>query len=802
MFDRNILKWICLSLLIGSVGVAHCSAAPPRGYVVFRVTHDHSKGSYDGISQALEAARTLRRKYPSAPLRIEIARGDYYENAPMRIGPELSGQERTPTEIVAAKIDVMPRIMAGRRLALQWRPYRDGIWQAAVTGAGFDQMYVDGRREVRARYPNMGVPRNRKSGYAADAISAQRVATWKSPTGGVLHAMHEKRWGDMEIPILGKDAAGRLLLGAAVGNNRPSPPSPNYRYVENIFEELDAPGEWFFNAAQSTVYFFPQPGTDLAHARIEVSGPTRLFDVQGSKSAPVRFIRIKGLKLEHTGFSFLGNTEPLLRSDWEIARQGAVFLEKTENISIDDNEFDELGGNAIFVSGYNRHVSITGNHIHDIGAGGIYFVGRPDAVRSPSFHYEDSIPYKQLDLLPGPKTNDYPAESTAQDNLIHDIGLVEKQVAGVELSMSMDITVSHNSIYDVPRAGINVGDGHWGGDIIEYNDVFDTVLETGDNGAFNSWGRDRYWSADRDRMDQTNLSHPHLWKLDTIKPIILRYNRFRCDHGWDIDLDDGSSNYRIYDNVLLSGGMKFREGFDREAWNNIIVNNSFHLHVWFAHSGDRFEHNIVMAPYQPVLMRHWDAIIDYNLFPTKRALNEAHKLGLDAHSRFGNPEFIDAVHGDYRVANNSLALAVGFQNFAVNQFGVTSPLLKSIARAPAFPKLIIQGNQVPDTVYALLGAKFKSVTTLDEQSATGLADIRGVLVLKVLPGSIAEESGLRANDVIIEAPSDEMYSDPEPINNAVDFLRLYKARAWREAINLIVIRSQTRHALILHTSRD
>ena len=24
---------------------------------------------------------------------------------------------------------------------------------------------------------------------------------------------------------------------------------------------------------------------------------------------------------------------------------------------------------------------------------------------------------------------------------------------------------------------------------------------------------------------------------------MLRNNRWRCDHGWDIDLDDGSTNY-------------------------------------------------------------------------------------------------------------------------------------------------------------------------------------------------------------------------------------------------------------------
>jgi len=61
---------------------------------------------------------------------------------------------------------------------------------------------------------------------------------------------------------------------------------------------------------------------------------------------------------------------------------------------------------------------------------------------------------------------------------LEDIGLVEKQSAGVELSMCQNITVSHNTIYDLPRAGINVSEGTWGGHVIEYNDVFNTVIIT------------------------------------------------------------------------------------------------------------------------------------------------------------------------------------------------------------------------------------------------------------------------------------------------------------------------------------
>src|SRR6185295_3912782 len=106
---------------------------------------------------------------------------------------------------------------------------------------------------------------------------------------------------------------------------------------------------------------------------------------------------------------------------------------------------------------------VSGCLISKIGASAICFVGDPNAVRSPSFEYNEFVPLEQIDRTAGPKTNNYPAECKVYDNLMFDLGMVEKQSAGVELSMCQSITVSHNSIYNVPRAGINVSEGTWGG---------------------------------------------------------------------------------------------------------------------------------------------------------------------------------------------------------------------------------------------------------------------------------------------------------------------------------------------------
>lgn len=81
-----------------------------------------------------------------------------------------------------------------------------------------------------------------------------------------------------------------------------------------------------------------------------------------------------------------------------------------------------------------------------------------------------------------------------------------------------------------------------------------------------------------------------------IEKNIIRNSRWRCDHGWDIDLDDGSSFYHIYNNILLNRGLKLREGYKRVVKNNIIINSSLHPHVWYRNSDDVVTGNIFSEP--------------------------------------------------------------------------------------------------------------------------------------------------------------------------------------------------------------
>lgn len=455
------------------------------------------------------------------------------------------------------------------------------------------------------------------------------------------------------------------------------------------------------------------------------------------------------------------NKEPLLRSDWTTYRGGAVLFNGAEDCAVEDCLLDQLGGNAVFVNDYNRRITIRGCEIARAGASGIAFVGDPQAVRNPLFEYGQVQDLAKLDRTPGPRTRNYPADCLVEDCLMHLTGRVEKQTAGVQIAMAQNITVRHCSIYDLPRAGINIGDGCWGGHVIEFCDVFDTVKETGDHGSFNSWGRDRYWRPSIEEVNAGVKASPELPLLDTVKPVILRNNRWRCDHGWDIDLDDGSSNYEIRDNLCLNGGLKNREGFHRVVENNVIVNNSFHPHVWYADSQDVFRRNLVFGPYQPIRVNQpWGKECDFNLVHQPGADEEqpATKLheqsGRDEHSIVADALFVNPARGDYRVSERSPALRLGFKNFPMDQFGVQSPRLKARARTPELPApkatSPAAASQRDGRVVDWLGGQIKNVVGLGEVSAAGLPGEIGVSVVAAPTDSGLARIGLRAGDVILK----------------------------------------------------
>lgn len=763
--------------------------------------NDKNPGTQTKPIASFEKAQQLVRNLDNrSKVKVIFSKGTYYLPETIRF----TEKDNKASVVYTAEKEGGAILSGGSLLKLKWTLYEGGIYKATVpANTVIDQLYINGVRQRMARFPNViegkkvfdtwDLSHEAKPDTASDPLNTKRISHWKNPEGGYIHAMHAYLWGDMHWLIKGKNKDGGLIEEGGWQNNRPSPRHPVFRIVENIFEELDAPGEWFFNSADELLYYMPANGVDINKARVEIVRLKHLIEFTGSKEHPVCNIELKGFVFRHAARTFMENKEPLLRSDWTVYRGGAVFFEDAKNCRITDCEFDQVGGNAVFINKYNRNIVIKGCYIHHSGANGISFVGDPAAVRSPLFRYGNQN-FQAMDRTPGPLGDNFPEDCEVEDCLITMTGRDEKQTAPIQISISHAITVSHCSIYDVPRAGINISEGSFGGHIIQDCDIFNTVLETGDHGSFNSWGRDRYWTPDTRETDKEVAKQKDLPYLDMIGPNIIRHNRWRCDHGWDIDLDDGSSWYRIYDNLLLNGGLKMREGFDRVATNNIIINNGLHPHVWYLNSGDVFRKNIVFKAYQPAIMDNsipvdgkWGKELDHNFYVSDSLERfKFIKNSCDLNSMNGNPLFVNPSKGDFRVSSNSPALKTGFVNFVMDQFGVRKPSLKAIAKIPKLP-------QIAATVYGLrvsnqMAYSWMGILLLDpigdQWSAYGVSYTAGGVVLsKVDEASLAYKLGFRSNDLIQQI-------NGLPVRNSSDLKQVLENEAAYSIVTIVGVRKQ------------
>ncbi len=318
------------------------------------------------------------------------------------------------------------------------------------------------------------------------------------------------------------------------------------------------------------------------------------------------------------------------------------------------------------------------------------------------------------------EVEDYPAECTIANNHMHHIGVYGKQTAGVFVSISRHNLISHNHIHHMPRSAICINDPFWGGHVIEYNDIHETVLESDDHGPFNAWGRGHYWCL---AINQIEVSHTAGdVKRDARYQTVIRYNRFRDKRTGGITLDDGASNFHVYSNLLIGAGFQNREGEYRILENNVLINPSQGVGYDVVNEGnhDQFLRNIVVinsdyvevpdlegdTSYKganvsgegawlyrmryPPLKGKWVDQIDFNCLydfsgdfppvmfvpregqaPDQAATwEEWLSEGFDHHSAWADPLFVNPREGDFRVKSDSPALELGFYNVAVIGYGL------------------------------------------------------------------------------------------------------------------------------------
>lgn len=667
----------------------------------------------------------LKSALISSTNEIFLSAGKYYLTEPVTISC------RDGLTLTAEKGAVL---IGGLPKTVEWKNEGGSLYSTDMSIDNFDGLTVGGRKFIMARYPHYNEEIRMLHGYASDAVDF--AAKCEDPTGAYIHGIHEYLWGSEHFLVTGRNDDGSLKLEGGWQNNTPKPLHWEYRYVENLREALGQDGEFYYNKKEGKLYICSDAEPS---AEIEIITNPYLLKFIGCSD-----VRISGLTFGATARTFMADYERLLRSDWSIHRGGALYFEDCISPEVHGCEFTECGSTAVFVNGNVQGAQITECLFHELDASCICFVGKPDCVRDSRV----DVGWHTVDDMygVGPISDNYPRNCVVENCVMTNFGLVEKQVAGVQISMSRGITVRRCSIYHCPRAAVNIGEGTFGGHVVEYCDLYDTVRETGDHGSFNGWGRDRFWRA-RDG-EGNNLSDSEMTSLmfrDAIDTTYLRFNRVKCEHGWDIDLDDGCSNYVVEGNLCLSGGIKLREGFCRKVRNNICVGNTIHVHVWFGESGDVITDNIVWRSFYPIGMPDkWGRLIDRNILhkPGFDGIGHADELskisGQDENSVVCDACFTDTDCEVYSAENPALT-ALGFTQPTVGSYGVQSVTLRNWMQARkrgVSVEVAVDVEEKSNETASFCGMTVRNIESDSEMSAYGVGGHNGCIVVDIEEGSV------------------------------------------------------------------
>ena len=365
--------------------------------------------------------------------------------------------------------------------------------------------------------------------------------TWNNPSTGVVHAFQCHHWGGWQFQLDERSDKDHTLRWSYGGFQEGRGCKGGHEwYVENIFEELDSPGEWFLDYDKQKLYLYPNGTlpTEAVGTNLEV-----IISIIGSQSYPVKNMTINNITFAHSATTFLSDYEVPSGGDWTVHRGAAVIVEGAENVSISDSFFYSPGGNGLLLNNYVRGAVIEGNEFVWVGDNAIVAVG-------------------STQLIDGTDGNQ-PRGTKVIGNLVHEVGVFGKQVCAYVQSLACETELIGNVFFNGPRAGINFNDGFGGGNLMKNNLIFNFVRETLAHGPFNSWDRQPYITKVRDGKTPTLTPAEN---FITQNLVIANYQAY-----WPIDHDDGSSYYTDTYNVIAYAGAKYYLGHSKVSSNNLFI---------------------------------------------------------------------------------------------------------------------------------------------------------------------------------------------------------------------------------------
>lgn len=688
----------------GSDGWSGRLAAPDR---------KRTDGPFATLKRARDEIRALKSAGKiDAAAAVFVRRGTYCLNQPFRLEAADSGRKKAP--IVYRSYPGENVRLVGGRVISGFKRYKGKILQCDLNALGLAdkpvrQLFFKGKRQALARWPNLDAKDVRGGAWTYVAASVEggsvkkfkyfgnRPDRWAHPEDCQVSIWPNYNWWHTIGQVAEIDRQNRVIT---MGKDFPYTIEPGRRYFyQNLFEELDAPGEWFFDKRSGVLYFWPP--------------------------------------------------EPIEKGDVIVPTLDTIVeMQDVERVTFRGFTIECCDGNAIIVNG-GAHCLIAGNTIRNTGAWGIAINGGANNGAAGNDIYWTGE--GGISLSGGDRATLTPARNYAENNHIHHLSALRRTYnTGVSIG-GVGNRVAHNLIHDASHIAIILGGNEH---VIEYNEIHHVCMQGGDNGGF-YMGRD--WTQ-RGNIIRFNKFHDiYGYGLANTEPNpegIYHYDSPLW--AWGIYLDDCSSGTTVYGNVIYRvplAGVMIGGGRDNLVENNIFVDCIPALHIdarWDTYpwdymkdllekmnyrqppyserypellamgddprrpAGNKFLRNVVcyshddfaglgstnkrpgsaivynLAPFDPETTKFERNTIHHFGKPVRMVVNFYKKegggiwtwekwqaAGFDRNSIIANPRFVDPENDDYQLRNDSPAYRQGFKRIPIEKIGLYQDELRA-----------------------------------------------------------------------------------------------------------------------------
>ncbi|HEY0308101.1 MAG TPA: right-handed parallel beta-helix repeat-containing protein [Acidobacteriaceae bacterium] len=490
--------------------------------------NDHAAGTSAAPVRSIEHAVILARATPQHAVILKA--GVYRLTTPLTLTAADSG-----LSLSAAPGNVVT-LNGGTRIT-EWQPdgAKRGFWFASLPAGVLlpRQIYIDGVRANRTRGLLPVKLTMSEAGYTADS---DLLAHWRHPdeiefvyTGGNgiwgTPSVGVGDWTEPRCPVAAihgstiemvepcwQNSTHRVMLpnGSRTANLvGPASIGKQPSYIENAYELLGRPGEFYVDSSTRKIFYTPRQGEDLRRADVEIPVLESLLKIDGTAASPAKDITLTGITFAYASWHDPSTPEGFSEIQANYRVTGADGATKQALCTLVPGGTCPFGAWTPEPGNVSAQFADTVRFTHDtfthLGAAGLSFNrGAHGNVVEGCIFTDISGNGLELANVDTPEAPDaeFAVNNRVENNLFRNVGAEFRGGIPIVVGYARYTHIAHNQVDHVPYAGISIGWGGWPdkialpgvanrstGNVIEKNRISRFMLVLSDGGGIYTQGR-------------------------------------------------------------------------------------------------------------------------------------------------------------------------------------------------------------------------------------------------------------------------------------------------------------------------